>query len=328
MIFKKRLHFIIAKAKLLKHMGEFEKSSDQMEEARSLDLADRYLNTLSVKYYLRASKIEDARKILSIFSKLEPEPVPYSNNIIDMQVIWYEQEEALSFLRKGEVEKALHKLNLIDKHFAEFIEDQFPFHIHSYCYNKMTLIAYYKFIKFEDSIYKQKFYIKAAKSLIRCYLEIYDYPDKYVVKDTSLGVKQPNTTSTTAKKGRGRGRPVGNKAKNTPQPEKEEEKKKKTVEDEDIEKLKSVNKKPLDHAMVYLERLLQFSNDFESNELAFEVFMRRKKFLLVVKSLYKLLKINPKNSNIKQLFERLIKEVSNPETQEKNEHRSKRCYFK
>jgi len=69
--------------------------------------------------------------------------------------------------------------------------------------------------------------------------------------------------------------------------------------------------------MVYLERLLQFSNDFESNELAFEVFMRRKKFLLVVKSLYKLLKINPKNSNIKQLFERLIKEVSNPETQEK-----------
>jgi len=46
-----------------------DKACEFMEEARSLDLADKFLNTISTKYFLRANKIEDARKVMSIFSK-------------------------------------------------------------------------------------------------------------------------------------------------------------------------------------------------------------------------------------------------------------------
>lgn len=41
-----------------------------MDQARKIDLADRYLNTKTTKYLLGADKFEDAEKMISIFAKV------------------------------------------------------------------------------------------------------------------------------------------------------------------------------------------------------------------------------------------------------------------
>jgi len=52
----------------------------------------------------------------------------------------YELEWAQSQYRQGRLGLALKKFTAIEKHFQEFIEDQFDFH--TYCIRKMTLRAY------------------------------------------------------------------------------------------------------------------------------------------------------------------------------------------
>jgi hypothetical protein len=45
-------------------------ASQMLEKAREMDLADRYLNTKSVRFLLRADKIQEAEKTISPFAKL------------------------------------------------------------------------------------------------------------------------------------------------------------------------------------------------------------------------------------------------------------------
>jgi len=308
----------LAKAKIYKNIGDKEKACEFVEEARSLDLADKFLNTLSIKYLLRANKVEEARALLSIYTKLEQDDTNQAiNNVVDMQVTWYEQEEALCWIRKGELGKAIRKLKRIEKHFLDFIEDQFPYHIHSYCFNKMTLSAYYKFIKFEDNILGHKYYVKAAKSLVRCYLELFDNPDKYQLPpEEDIPPKEEKVNPTPKRGGRTRGRGRGNKTNTQPQhvePKKEE--KEKNMEEEESRKLLS-QKHPIKLAMVQLERLLTYSNDFETNSLAFEVYMRRKKYLLALKSLVKMSKLNPDNPTVTESLNKFKTEVSNEKQKE------------
>ena len=45
-------------------------ASEWMEQARGLDLADRYLNTKSTRYLLRADRMEQAQKTIALFTKV------------------------------------------------------------------------------------------------------------------------------------------------------------------------------------------------------------------------------------------------------------------
>lgn len=45
-------------------------ASQLLEQAREMDLADRYLNTKSVRFLMRADKIKEAEKTISPFAKL------------------------------------------------------------------------------------------------------------------------------------------------------------------------------------------------------------------------------------------------------------------
>jgi len=57
----------------------------------------------------------------------------------------YELEWAQSQYRQGCLGPALKKFTAIEKHFQEFIEDQFDFH--TYCIRKMTLRAYVEILR-------------------------------------------------------------------------------------------------------------------------------------------------------------------------------------
>jgi len=251
------------------------------------------------------------KNIVFKFNKLELEKNSnqYVNNIVDMQVIWYEQEEASCWIRKGEIGKAIHKLTRIEKHFLDFIEDQYAYHVHSYSFSKMTLSAYYKFIKFEDNIFGQKYYVKAAKDLIRCYLELHDNPGKYTPQPKKENTKQEksNTSTSTRRGGRGaRGRGV---TKTKAPPEEKKEEIEETQDEQETRKL-LLTKNPILVALVHLERLLEFSKiDFDISSLAFEVYLRRGKYLLALKYLVKLFHIDPSNPYVAEAYNRFDTDV-------------------
>jgi len=73
------------KARLMKKMGEFNTAADIINDARQLDLADRYINNKTTKYLLRADRVEEAQNVIAIFAKHEGDP---QHNLFEMQCMW------------------------------------------------------------------------------------------------------------------------------------------------------------------------------------------------------------------------------------------------
>jgi len=160
----------LTKARIFKHAGDLASASDECEIARKMDLADRFLNTVSTRYALRADRRQVAESTVALFTKDGDNP----NNLFDMQCMWFEIEFGRSCLRNNLYGKALKKLKAVHTHFIDIIEDQFDFH--TYCLRKMTLRAYITLLRCEDTIYKHKFFVRAALSLIETYVAIHDKP--------------------------------------------------------------------------------------------------------------------------------------------------------
>ena len=59
------------RARILKRMGDPIGAISSIEEARKLDGQDRFLNTKSAKYHLRAGLSEEANSILGLFVKVQ-----------------------------------------------------------------------------------------------------------------------------------------------------------------------------------------------------------------------------------------------------------------
>lgn len=63
------LELYIHKAKLYQRMGNPRMAAKLTEEARMLDLADRYLNAHSSKYLFKANKVKQANGTMALFSR-------------------------------------------------------------------------------------------------------------------------------------------------------------------------------------------------------------------------------------------------------------------
>ncbi|XP_052046819.1 N-alpha-acetyltransferase 16, NatA auxiliary subunit isoform X3 [Apodemus sylvaticus] len=57
------------KAKIYKHMGNLKEAAQWMDEAQSLDTADRFINSKCAKYMLRANMIKEAEEMCSRFTR-------------------------------------------------------------------------------------------------------------------------------------------------------------------------------------------------------------------------------------------------------------------
>jgi len=64
------------RGRILKRLGDYHGASTAVNEARLLDGQDRFLNTKSAKYKLRAGLIEDASDIFGLFTKVSYAPFP------------------------------------------------------------------------------------------------------------------------------------------------------------------------------------------------------------------------------------------------------------
>jgi tetratricopeptide (TPR) repeat protein len=272
-------------------------ASQLLEQAREMDLADRYLNTKSVRFLMRANKIQEAEKIISPFAKLD---LDQWNNIYDLQVMWYEQEEGDSWFRQGNFGKALKKYTWIEKHFQEISDDQYDYH--TYCLRKTTLRAYVQMLRFEDRLWGHKYFFKACCAIIETYLHLYDNPPQTM--DEFAGLSEEERKRALAKR-RKQERKQQRELEQKAQPEKAKNQQNKGLRkrnikpDPDPDGKQLVEMPPLKEAHKYLQKLLQYSpHELKTHLLAFEVYFRMKKYLLALRAVKKATVLNSQHPDV------------------------------
>ncbi|KAG9459346.1 hypothetical protein H6P81_003854 [Aristolochia fimbriata] len=303
-----------AKARILKHSGDLVAAAAMADEARSMDLADRFINSECVKRMLQADQVGLAEKTAVLFTKDGDQ----HNNLHDMQCMWYELASGESYFRQGDLGRALKKFLAVEKHYADMTEDQFDFH--SYCLRKMTLRAYVEMLKFQDRLHSHAYFHKAAAGAIRCYIKLFDSPSKSsTTEDDEMSKLLPSQK----KKLRQKQRKAEARAKKEAEEKNEEESnnaaisksgKKQHTKPVDLdpngEKLLQVED-PLAEATKYLKLLQKSSaNSLETHLLSFELNMRKQKILLAFQAVKQLLKLDPENPDSHCCFIRFFHKMS------------------
>ncbi|KAL6614916.1 hypothetical protein ACP70R_037186 [Stipagrostis hirtigluma subsp. patula] len=283
------------KGKILQHAGNFAAAAALADEARSMDLADRYLNSECVMQMLQADQVGLAEKTAVLFTKDGDQ----HNNLHDMQCMWYELASGESYYRQGDLGRALKNFLAVEKHYADMTEDQFDFH--SYCLRKMTLRAYVSMLKFQDRLHAHEYFHKAAAGAIRCYMKLFDSPAKSSTEENDEISKLPPAQR---KKLRQKQKKAEARAKREAEEKQEEETTssnssksgKKHARPVDLdphgEKLVQIED-PLAEATKYLKLLQNNSSDsLETHILSFELNMRKQKVLLAFQAVKKLIKLD------------------------------------
>lgn len=280
--------FYELKGRHLKISGDINAAVACVNTGRELDKQDRYINNQTTKYLLQADNEEEALKTIALFARHESDP---EQNIFDMQVTWYELELAACYARKGNIGKSLKKYLAVEKHFEDIHEDQFDFH--SYCIRKVTLRAYVDVLRWEDSLWGQDTYAKAAEGVIRNYLHLHDNPMM------SVDESEPDYSSMTAaerKKAKAIARKKKLKAdKKAAESGKNEEKEdsknkngKKKAIDEDPDGRQLLSKPPLEEAKKYASTLVKNAPKCFATWLCqYDVCSRRGKAMLALQALFK-----------------------------------------
>lgn len=293
----------MTKGRILKHAGQVEEASKIMNEAREMDLQDRFINSKCAKYLLRAGHIDEAERVLGLFTRKDVATV---QDLTDMQCQWFMTEEGNAYLRKKDYGKALKRFHSLEKFYVDYFDDQFDFH--SYCLRKLTLRAYVSSLRWEDKLRAHPFYLKAAKGAVEAYLALADKPKE------NEEIDEANMTEAEKKKARNKARKAALKAQQDAEAKKIQVKEeaakhkhdKKPV-DEDPEGDKYLNtEKPLEDALQFVKPLeLLAPNNAEVWALGFEIYIRQQKYLLAAKSLSKIAKIDKNNANFKANLEKL-----------------------
>ena len=125
--------FHLIRARVLKRGGDRFGAERAMEAARALDGQDRFLNCKVAKYLLRCDRPEDAERIAGLFTRVRslffcwPSLVVVPNtavqaeassplsDLIDMQALWFLQEQGEAFRRQGRTHLALKRFHQVEK---------------------------------------------------------------------------------------------------------------------------------------------------------------------------------------------------------------------
>ncbi|KAI5478629.1 hypothetical protein MNV49_004771 [Pseudohyphozyma bogoriensis] len=281
------------KARILKRAGDVHGALAAMTEARALDGQDRFLNSKNAKYLLRADKVEEAEKVLGLFTKKDA-PTPLSD-LIDMQALWVLEEEGKSFARQSKFNLALKRYHQMFNVFQEVEEDQYDFH--TYCLRKMTLRAYINLLRYSDQVRSHPRYFNAAKGAIEIYLALHDDPSTVVPAPLTNGAAEAAAAEKKKEE----------EAKAKAEEEKEKSKKKvvdegkkpankKAAEEDEVpppavdqdpsgDKLLAT-KEPLDEALKFLKPLEKVAaGNVGTWLISFEVAIRREKYLQALTAL-------------------------------------------
>uniref|UniRef100_A0A8C9VDN2 N-alpha-acetyltransferase 15, NatA auxiliary subunit n=1 Tax=Scleropages formosus TaxID=113540 RepID=A0A8C9VDN2_SCLFO len=313
------IELFLIKAKIYKHAGNIREAVRWMDEAQALDTADRFINSKCAKYMLKAGMVKEAEEMCSKFTR---EGASAVENLNEMQCMWFQTECAQAYKAMKKYGEALKKCHEIERHFVEITDDQFDFH--TYCMRKMTLRSYVDLLKLEDVLRMHPFYYKAARTAIEIYLALHDNPLTDENKESEADTA--NLSDKELKKMRNKQRRAQKKAqleeeKKNAEKEKQlkNQKKKKEDDDEEIggpkeelipEKLAKVEN-PLEEAVKFLTPLKNLvKSKIETHLLAFEIYFRKEKFLLMLQSVKRAFSIDRDHPWLHQCLVRFFKAVS------------------
>ncbi|KAL2926915.1 N-terminal acetyltransferase A complex auxiliary subunit NAA15 [Bienertia sinuspersici] len=299
-------------SRILKHAGDLKAAAALADEARCMDLSDRYINSECVKRMLQADEVTSAEKTAVLFTKDGDQ----HNNLYDMQCMWYELASGESYFRQGDLGRSLKKFLAVEKHYADITEDQFDFH--SYCLRKMTLRTYVEMLKFQDRLHSHSYFHKAASGAIRCYIKLFDAPSKSATEeDEEMSKLLPSQK----KKMRQKQRKAEARAKKEAE-SKNEETTASNVSKSGKRNVKAVDpdphgekllqaEDPMMEATKYLKLLQKNSADsLETHLLSFEVNMRKQKVLLALQAVKNLLRLDAENPDSHRCLIRFFNKVS------------------
>lgn len=330
------IELYVTKGRLYKHAGNPIEAYRCLDEAQSLDTADRYINSKCAKYMLRANLIDEAEMTCSKFTR---EGVSAMENLNEMQCMWFQTECAVAYQRMGQWGDSLKKCHEIERHFVEIIEDQFDFH--TYCMRKMTLRAYVGLLRLEDVLRSHPFYFSAARCAIEVYLHLHDHPLRD--EPTKEELQEASLPPVELKKLRAQQRKAAKRAEQEKQekllqqqreqrereqrereqrdPHSHHQKRAHNQQDKEADappvddlqphKLARVED-PLEQAIKFLQPLQEWaSNRIETHLLAFEVYLRKGKPLLMVQSVKRALKVDPDHPQLHSCLIRLHRFLTN-----------------
>ncbi|KAG1885401.1 NMDA receptor-regulated protein 1-domain-containing protein [Suillus subluteus] len=256
----------MTRARALKRAGDPHGAARAMNDARLLDGQDRFINTKTGKYLLRAGMVTEAD---TIFSKFTRGGASAAVDLEEMQAMHYLVEQGDSYRRAGKLNLALKKYYVIQKVFESFREDQYEFH--QYSVRKTILNVYTEMLKWEDNVRSHPGFIHAAVATVQIWVALYD--------DATLG---PKTTASdvSSKKAINKAKKAARKG----QPEADGANSKK---DDDPEGLKLVlAEDPLERADKYLTGLSELvPQNMDICFAIYDVAIRRKKYLQAVRML-------------------------------------------
>ncbi|CAG8494448.1 1112_t:CDS:10, partial [Scutellospora calospora] len=137
----------MTKGRIIKHGGNLNEAMKVMNEARELDLQDRFINSKCSKYMLRNDQTEEAEQKIGLFTRGDaPDPL---TDLADMQCMWFVLEEGESYIRQKQWGKALKRFHQIEK----------------------------------DQLRSHPYYFRAAQSAIKIYIELYDNPNTITISE-------------------------------------------------------------------------------------------------------------------------------------------------
>lgn len=301
------IELFVTKGRIYKHGGDVMEAYKWLDEAQGLDTADRYINSKCAKYMLRANLIKEAEETCSKFTR---EGVSAMENLNEMQCMWFQTECALAYQRLEKWGDSLKKCHEVDRHFSEIIEDQFDFH--TYCMRKMTLRSYVGLLRLEDVLRAHPFYFKAARCAIEVYLRLHDKPLKDETAEQELNTE--NLAPAELKKLRNKQRKARRKAElerqQAAQAQEKREQHNKSRQQGDAEpdapqqdelvpeKLARVED-PLEQAIRFLHPLQTLAaRRIETHLMAFEIYSRKMKPLLMLQSIKRAHRLDPNNPKL------------------------------
>ncbi|KAJ7096723.1 NMDA receptor-regulated protein 1-domain-containing protein [Mycena belliarum] len=288
------LHMV--KGRVLKRAGDLFGGARCLEDARFLDGQDRFLNTKSAKYRLRAGMVEEASSLLGLFTKKDA-PSPGAD-LEDMQSLLYLVEEADAHNRNGNFGLALKKYMAVNKVFDEVEDDQYDFH--GYSLRKFTINIYLNLLAWEDRLRSHPAYVKAALSASRIFVALHDDPSIGTAA-TATGGQLTDAQKKAKKKAKKAAQKIQEDTKKaTPQANNDDKGLEPTPKDDDPDGSKLLQcTDPLERASKLLKPLATLADtNIEVWIAMYDVAVRRKKYLQASKALARAADIDVENPEL------------------------------
>ncbi|CAK5272671.1 unnamed protein product [Mycena citricolor] len=288
---------LMLKGRVLKRAGDLYGGARCLEDARLLDGQDRFLNTKSAKYRLRAGMVEEASQLLGLFTKKDA-PSPGAD-LEDMQSLFYLVEEANAHNRNGALGFALKKYMAVKKVFDDVEDDQYDFH--GYSLRKFTISIYLNMLKWEDHLRSHPAYVTSALSASRIFVRLHDDPSLASGAGSNAQLTDAQKKAKKkAKKAAEKVKEDAKKAATTQQNNNEDKGLEPPQTDDDPDGTKLVQcKDPLDRALKLLRPLLSLEEkNIQVWIVSYDVAFRRKKYLQAAKALLRAAALDPEDPEL------------------------------